>query len=502
MQRTTMLALALGLSVAGAAAASAQTLRIGLAEDPDILDPTQGRTFVGRIVFASLCDKLFDITPDLKVVPQLALSYAWSEDAKHLTIQLRKGVKFQDGEAFNAAAAKFNFERHINMPGSNRKGELSAVQTVDVVDDSTVRLNLAQPYSPLIAQLTDRAGMMVSPKAAQALGDKFGTAPVCAGPFKFVERVPQDRIVLERFADYWDKGRIHFDKVVFTPIVDSTVRLSNLQSGGLEIAERVAATDLPAIRADKRLKAASIVELGYQGITFNVANGPRSKNPLGADARVRQAFSLAIDRAAITNVVYNGEFFPGNQWVPTNNPYYVKSVPVPKRDVARAKELLAEAGTPHPQVTLMTPPNPDILQVAQLIQAMTKDAGFEVKIQATEFAAALQSSQKGDFEAFLIAWSGRTDPDGNIFSFISCKGPLNDGHYCNEDVDKELALARTVEDPPERLKHYAKVEAIVSKELPIIYLFHRQWLWAMSAKLNGFVAYPDALIRPQDLKVN
>src|SRR5262249_52965206 len=155
----------------------------------------------GRVVFAGLCDKLFDITPDVKIVPQLATGYEWSSDSKSLTIGLRQGVKFQDGEPFNAEAVKFSIERHLTMQGSNRKGEISAVQKVEVVDDHTVTLQLSAPFAPLLAQLTDRAGMMVSPKAAKELGDKFGTKPVCAGPYKFVERVAQDRIVLEKWAD-------------------------------------------------------------------------------------------------------------------------------------------------------------------------------------------------------------------------------------------------------------------------------------------------------------
>ncbi|MFZ5540686.1 MAG: ABC transporter substrate-binding protein, partial [Pseudomonadota bacterium] len=210
--------------LAAATAAQAQsTLRIGLAEDPDVLDPTLARTYVGRIVFASICDKLFDIDDKLNIVPQLALSQQVSADGKTVTIKLRPGVKFHDGEPFNAEAAKFSLERHLTMQGSFRKAEIAQIDKVEVVDPLTIRLLLKAPFAPLIAQLTDRAGMMVSPKAAKALGDKFGTAPVCAGPYRFVERVPQDRIVVERFADYWDKGRVHIDRIVYRPIQDSTV---------------------------------------------------------------------------------------------------------------------------------------------------------------------------------------------------------------------------------------------------------------------------------------
>src|SRR6187397_3454873 len=203
------------------------TLRIGLAEDPDVLDPTMARTFVGRIVFAGLCDKLFDLDEKLNIVPQLATGHQWSPDYKALTLKIRPGVTFHDGEKLDAAAVKFNIERHKTMAGSNRRGELAPVTSVDVVDPMTVRLNLSAPFSPLLAMLTDRAGMMVSPKAAEAAGDKFGAKPVCSGPFKFVERIAQDRITLERFANYWNKGQIHFERIVYQPIPDATVRLAN-----------------------------------------------------------------------------------------------------------------------------------------------------------------------------------------------------------------------------------------------------------------------------------
>src|SRR4029450_13174106 len=171
-------------------------LRLRLTEYPDILAPTLARTFVGRIVFASLCDKLYDIDPNLNIVPQLAASLPHrAANGKILTIPLRQGVKFHDGTEFNAEAAKFSLERHANLPGSQRKSDIASLDKVEIVDPFTIRLTLHNPFVPFLAQLTDRAGMMVSPQAVQALGEKFGTQPVCAGPFKLKERVAQDRIV-------------------------------------------------------------------------------------------------------------------------------------------------------------------------------------------------------------------------------------------------------------------------------------------------------------------
>src|SRR5258705_395412 len=224
------LAFALLSSLAGA-----QTLRVGLAEDPDILDPTLARTFVGRIVFARLRDKLLD----------------------------------------------------------------------------------------------------------------------------------PDRIVLERFPNYGNKGQIHFEGIVYLPIVDATVRLANLRSGQLDFIERLAPSDVAGLKSDSRFKIDKIVEIGYQGITINTGKSELAqKNPLGKDARVREAFELSLDRDGIVQVAMDGEADKGNQWVAPVNRYYGKSAPIPKRDIPKARKLLAEAGVSSPSFTLMTPTTSDAQRIA------------------------------------------------------------------------------------------------------------------------------------------
>ena len=481
----------------------AQTLRVGLAEDPDILDPTLARTFVGRVVFAALCDKLLEIDEKLAIVPQLATSYEWSADSKALTLKLRTDVTFHDGEKMDAAAVKFNLERHKTMPGSNRSGELRPVTSIDVVDSATVRLNLSAPFTPLLAALADRAGMMVSPKAALAGGANFGTKPVCSGPFKFVERVAQDRMVFERYANYWNKAAIHFDKIIYTPIPDSTVRLANLRAGQLDFIERVASSDMDAIKKDKKLKTSSITEIGYQGITINVGKSDQAqKNPLGRDVRVREAFELSLDRQGLAQVVMDNEAQVGNQWVAPSNSYYAKNMPVPKRNVERARALLKEAGVTNPSFTLVTPTTSDAQRLALVVQAMSREAGFDVKIQSTEFATSLNMADKGEFDAYVLAWSGRADPDGNLYSFHACKQPLNYAGYCSAETDELLNKSRSLRDPAERKKVFEQIAARVIKERPIIYLYHRNWLWAYNGKLSGVRNVPDGLLRVTGLKMN
>jgi peptide/nickel transport system substrate-binding protein len=495
-------AAALAAAMLLANAAPAQTLRIGLREDPDVLDPTLARTYVGRIVFASLCDKLFDIDEQLRIVPQLATGHEWSADSRALTIRLRPGVRFHDGEAMDAEAVKASLDRHLTLQGSFRRSEINVVQSVVVVDPLTVRLELSVPFAPLIAQLTDRAGMVMSPKALREAGAQFGSRPVCAGPFRFVERVAQDRIVLERFEGYWDRANIHVERVVFQPIQDTTVLLANLQAGQLDLVERVNPTDGAAIRRDRRLRLVGGDELGYNGITINVGNGERARSPLGQSAKVREALELSIDREVINQVVYAGEFVASAQWVPPNSPFFLKDLPMPARDVARARRLLAEAGTPNPVVNLMIPNNPDLRQVGEVIQSMARESGFDVRLQATEFASALRAAARGDFEAFLVGWSGRSDPDGNIYSFATCKGGQNDGRYCDAEVDRLLDEARAVPDAVQRIAIYRKVAALyLERDRGRIYLWHRKNLFAHSARLQGLRLVPDGLIRPQGIRL-
>jgi peptide/nickel transport system substrate-binding protein len=495
-------ATAVALFVSLSAGAFAQTtLRIGLAEDPDMLDPTLGRTYVGRIVFAAFCDKLFDIDEKLNIVPQLALSHETSADGKEMTIKLRPGVKFHDGEPFDAEAAKFSLDRHLSFPTSFRKPELATVDHVDVVDPLTIKLVLKTPFSPLIAQLTDRAGMMVSPKAAKAEGDKFGLKPVCAGPYKFVERVQQDRIVFEKFADYWNKDNVFIDRVVFLPIVDATVRLANLKSGGLDLIERVLATDIKDVRADSKLKLSTALELGYFGLTINVGKD-KNKGGLSQSEKVRQALDLSIDREAVNQVVFNGEFTPGNQWVSPEHPYYQKAFPIRGRDVAKAKALLKEAGVTLPvAVDMMVPKGAESEAVAQVLQSMAAEAGFDLKIRVIEFATSFKQAQAGEFQAFLIGWSGRIDPDGNSYVFLHSNAPQNDGGYANPEADKALEEARLITDPAQRKAIYEKLTKTVLNDEPLIYLYHRKLLIAHTTKLEGYKQMPDGLVRVIGLKL-
>jgi peptide/nickel transport system substrate-binding protein len=493
-------ATAMAMSLA-AGAVSATDLRIALRDDPDKLDPTLATTYTGRLVFAAMCDKLFDIDQHLNIVPMLATGYEWS-DPRTLLIHLRKGVEFQDGTTMDAEAVKTSLERHLTLEGSFRRPEVNQIDHIEVIDPLTVRIVLKSPSAPFLAQLTDRSGMILAPQAITKEGKDFATHPVCNGPFSFVERVPQDHITFQRFPGYWNANSIHFDRVIYLPMPDSSVRLANLKAGAIDMVEYIVPTDAKAVQSDPKLKLVVSDALGYHGITANVANGPAANTPYGKDPRVRKAFELSIDRAALVNVVFNGLYPPAVQAIPHESPYYDTAFPVPKRDVAKAKELLQEAGvkTPVP-LTLSVVNSPDAVQTGEVIQSMAAEAGFDVKIKATEATAQLNAAFQGNFEAAIFYWSGRIDPDANMYTFLHTGGPLNEGHYSNPALDALLERARQVTDIGERKVVYQKIWSIEAKELPITYLWSWKNIAGMSAKIQGFAPIPDGLIRLQGLSM-
>jgi len=238
------------------------------------------------------------------------------------------------------------------------------------------------------------------------------------------------------------------------------------------------------------------------GITMNLANGAKADTPFSKDPRVRQALALSLDRDAINQVVFNGEFTPGNQWVSPQNPYYQEKFPIPPRDVAKAKALLKEAGVATPIVLdFMVQNGAESKAVAEVVQSMAAEAGFDLRIRVTEFATSLKQSEDGQFQLYLSAWSGRSDPDGNSYSFQGCGQPQNAGHYCDKAVDAAHDEARTRTAFAERKQAYEKVAEKVLAEGPILYLYHSKVLVALSDRLDGYRPMPDGLVRVVGLKL-
>jgi peptide/nickel transport system substrate-binding protein len=258
----------------------------------------------------------------------------------------------------------------------------------------------------------------------------------------------------------------------------------------------VSPTDIATVRGDPKLKLAIGDGLTYWGITINTNSGERAKTAIGQSALVRQAFELAIDRQALIDVVFGGLYTPVAQANSPSSPYYFTDIKPPPRDLDRARALLKQAGVTLPvQVELMAANSPDTQQVAEVIQSMVKDAGFDLKIKAMEFSSGLSAGYAGDFNTYLIGWSGRSDPDGNMWQMLHSGGAFNYGKYSTPTMDVLLDDARKVSGVAERRAYYVKVWQEERANLPLIYLWIQKNVVGMSSNVAGFVQVPDGLLR-------
>lgn len=486
-RKATLLACLLALGVSGA---SAQTLRIAIQDDPDALDPATGGTYSGRLVFEALCDKLVDIDANLEIVPQLATDWSWSEDNTELTMSLRDDVVFHDGTPFDAEAVRANIERMQTMPESNRQGELSPIAEVEVLDEHSVLFRLGTPFAPLLSILTDRAGMMVSPAAAEA-GGEFAADPVCSGPFRLVERRPRDAIVLERFEDYWNAGEIGYEEIQYLIVPDSTVRLSRLQAGDLEVAERLAPTDLDTLRGDDSLELYTAPGLAVSHLFINREGG----GVLVDNPTLRHALELSLDRNVINQVAFDGEFTANNQMIPPSSIFHSAAHPMPERDVEAAQALIAESGVDNPAVELTFENALTDSRVAQIIQSMAGEAGFQVTLTPLETSTAIERYFAGNFELYIGNWSGRADPDPTLYSFFATGGSQNMVAYSNPELDDVLDAARAELDDGARQALYEEATEIYLTDLPTIPLYHPSWFYGAQADIEGIAIYPDGIFR-------
>ncbi|HEY9474098.1 MAG TPA: ABC transporter substrate-binding protein [Mycobacteriales bacterium] len=478
-------------------------LVVALAEAPDALDPTTSSTFVSRIVYANMCEKLFDVDADLNIVPQLAAALPRiSPDGRTYTIRLRPGIRFNDGTRLDADAVKVTLDRYTTFKESNRAAELGPLASVRVLDPLTVRLQLSQPFAPFTSILADRSGMILSPTQLHKLGDNFARHPVCVGPFSFANRPSADEIDLVRSRYYYHRDQVHLDGVVFRVVADSNVRVADLRAGDVDVVDRVAPQDVEAVSDDPDTTQISRTSLGYQGIDLNVGNahgalndsGPVD-NPFSRHPELRRAFELSLDRDVINKIIFGGQYVPDCTPIPTNSPWATGTT-CTRRDVTTARALVARSGVRTPiTVPLVVQAAPLQEQLGAIIQAMAKDAGFDVRVAPTEFTTALKLAQGGRFTMFQVGWSGRLDPDQNIYSFYAPHSGLNYTGSDDPTITNLLATARTTTDQQARKALYTRLADQLNQERSIIYLYHPTFVLGLRRSVTGAQFYGDGLIR-------
>ncbi len=459
------------------------TLRVGLYASNTTLDPHLSVAAVDTHIFVNVFEKLVEFDEKLNLVPALAESWEISKDGREYTFRLRKGVKFHDGTDFNAEAAKFNFDRIMDpKTASRQRGILEGFKSLEIVDDYTIKLTFEKPFAPLLNYLAEGVGQMISPAAVKQYGKDIARRPVGTGAFQFVEWVQDDHVTLKKFLDYWQKGRPYLDEIIFRPITDETVKLTNLRTGNLDIIDSVPPKDVARLKGDKEIVYMEVPGFGYNQINFNIAKPPFNNKSL------RQAIAWAVDRDLIHKSIYFGIGAPAQGSIPPGMLGYDPNFKPYQRDIAKAKEKLAEAGYPGgSEFTLQTSDRLVDVPVSEAIQAQVAEAGIKLKIEVLEWGKLLDNNSKGEFNANRIGWSGRADPDGNLYNNYRCKGANNRTNYCNPEVDKLMEAARATTDTQERIALYRKVEAMIADDAPRVFVHFDALTRAFSPRVQGYV---------------
>ena len=486
---------------------SQKTLTIARPTDPVSLDPHFETTAPGSWVFSQVLEPLITVNQDMEIEGRLATDWEFI-DATRLRFTLRQDVTFHDGTPFNAEAVKYTWDRGLEGDPPGRWASLAGpVAGVEIVDEYTVDLVAERPYGPLMLTATMPYTGVVSPTAAEELGEEFGRNPVGTGPFRFVEWRSNERIVLEANEDYW-RGRPALDRVVFRTIPEEGARMLSLQTGEVDMVLLPTPSDLPALEADPNFTVEGAPGVGVVYLAFNLAM------PIVDDVRVRQAIAHAVDRQLIVDAILEGGGVLATSVI--GEPVFGYSdMELTERypyDPERALELLAEAGYTQgddgllrdadgaPLTLRMLPSNGRSLkdrEIAEVIQEFLRQVGITVEMDVFEWATTfeLMRGETLDYHLNTFTWFTTTaDADYTMYSnYVSTELPpasWNRWRYADEDVDEWLMAARASLDEQERLELYAQVQDRLAEDLPAIPLYGSYEVAALSADVTGFVAHP------------
>ncbi len=466
------------------------SLSVAVVSDPVTLDPALMASFFEIAVQYNIHEPLIHLTPELVAEPGLAS--VETPDPKTYVLTLREGLTFHDGTPIDAEAVKANFDRMMDpATGSPRASDLGPVSSVEVTDPLTVTIRLSAPYAPFLQVLSNRAGMMVSPTAVEELGEDFATQAVGAGPYRVVSWTKNAELVLEAFPEYW-RGEPAIKRVVFRPIPDETVRLTNLRSGTVQLVDGVPPQALAQVTSAPDLELNQSPGLGFSAFSFNTTEAPFD------DPAVRRAFSMAVDPAVIVQAAYFGTGSPAFGPIPPSIAWaFDPSLSAPRGDPEGANAMLSEAGVSAPvPVTITVTNSPIFVRIAEILQAQAGEAGFDVSINQIDATSLITVLRERDFDLCMSPWSGRSDPDGNMFNYFTIDGPNNFAGWQNEEVDSLLKQARAEPEQPARAALYQKAQRIIAEEAPMLFVAFPATLQA-STKALDWVQYPDGALRLQ-----
>lgn len=477
---------------------------VAIERDATTFDPTKSQDVYSNAIIGLVCDSLYKIDDKGQVVGSL-VEKTENPQPNVYVMTLRKGIKFQDGTDLDAAAVKFNLERHMNDPKGTRLQDVKDITSIDTPDPQTLRITLKAPFAPFTSKLTGGAGYIQSPTAVQKLGDNLqrDLTGAGSGPYKFVQWQKDTQIVIERNPDYWGKDADgtqlpYLDRITFKPFPDENVRLTNVKTGDADVLLGPPPyKDIQDLKSSSDLNVNEIPGLGFQFIWVNT-----DKEPFNNPA-MRRAVSYAIDREQIRQTVYFGAGKLLQLPVPEVIPWaaVTDNLPYSQRDVDKAKQELSSAGITNPSFTFqISNSSPQLQQDAELIKDELKDAGISMEIQLIEFATIIQNGNAGDYQALSLGWSGDVDPDGDLYSLFYTKAGFNFGKYSNPQVDKLLDDGRQNLDQAKRAQAYKDAQKILLQDQPMIVFYNQPQISVTRKEIQNYPQTYDGYWGVRDLE--
>jgi peptide/nickel transport system substrate-binding protein len=513
--------------------AAGGTLVFGTASDPVVLDGALVSDGESLRVIDQIYESLVSLKPGTtELEPGLAKSWEISDDGLSYTFTLQDGVTFHDGEAFNAEAVCFNYDRWYNFTGSFQNPsasyywqtvfggfaktdpdsgapETSLFKSCEAVDESTVRLNLTKASSSILgAQALSNFGI-ASPKALEEFGadegnvdadgifhptGSFGTEhPIGTGPFKFESWTRNDRLTLARYDDYWGE-KAKLDKVIFRPIPDNAARLQALQTGEIQGYDLVEPQDVATIEGDSNLQLLDrpAFNVGYVG--FNQKKPPLDK------LEVRQAIAHGLNRQEVVDEFYGGRGEVAKEFMPPEVVGYADDVTEYEYDPEKSKQLLQDAGLTLPvkiefwyPSDVSRPYMPDPKRNFEAFAASLKDAGFQVVPKTAPWSPDyLGQVDEGNAQVYLLGWTGDYgDPDNFVGTFFQAAQKA--WGFENQEIFGALDAAETETDLDARTQKYEDANKLIMDFLPGVPYVHTKPALAFTANVNGYEPSPVSL---------
>jgi len=463
---------------------------VGLATDPQSMDPAHTGEPQARTVRNCVTEALFDLDASGKLIPRLAESWEQTDATTYL-LHLRQGIKFQDGTPFDAAAAKFNFDRMRDPATENVwASEITQLDAMEVVDTNTVRLKTKQPFAPALIPLYDVNGMQLSPTAVQRWGKDIGTHAVGTGPFKFVEYVKDDHVQLERNPDYWQQGQPKIDQLRFRVIPNDATRETELRSGGAQLVEYLPFQDVERLKGMNDIVVSEKPGFRVDWVEFQSEVEP------GNNKLFRQAWNWLIDRDAIQNVVYRGTGAPGWDLLLPGTRFGDTNYKPTQRDVGKAKDLLQQSGVKLPlDMTTYVEQDPVRQREVQILQANVADVGINLKVEVLDVAAWNTRHKAGDFTMSLGWWGYRPDPDQYLPVNIRTGGSWNWARYASQAIDDLLQQEQVEQDDAKRIQIFRRIAEIMTEDAVYIPYHYGSNVKGISPKVQGFEHRVDGLVR-------